>query len=264
MNPNLPESLEAGPEKPAISSKEDDPPAGEADMDGGLCGLLAKSAERTDRPKIQRLVVIDNHELFREGMLRLLVMEGDFAPVTGAFADARPLVQHFWPDLILFCIGPVRERGIELATALRIEYPRIRLVLLDETVRTRHVREALVMNADGYWTKHANFSKIIQALRAVVSGGQSFCPEVERHLRKTPAGLRFDPPHAHPEIAMLTPPEAELFLLLAEGHSIDRVAEKFRISEKQAESRRAGLMRKLRVHEIADLTRLAITEGLLE
>jgi DNA-binding NarL/FixJ family response regulator len=121
----------------------------------------------------------------------------------------------------------------------------------------------LAMNADAYWTKHANFSMLIQALRCVVSGGQSFCPKVEKHLQKTPAGLRFDPPHAHPEISMLTPRENELFLLLAEGYSLGEVAETLGISDIQAESRRAGLMRKLRVHEIADLTRLAITEGLL-
>ena len=220
MNPDPSKSEKTDLENASTERTDENFLPEDKSLNEGLRNFLAKASVKTEHPKILRLVVIDNHELFREGMLRLLVMEGDFAPVTGAYAEAPSLVRHFWPDLVLFGLGPVKERGIRIAQSLRQKFPAVRLLLLDETVRTRHVREALAMKAGGYWTKHVGFAKILTAMRDVMSGGQTFCPEVEKHLRKTPAGLRFDPPHEHPAIAMLSPREAELLLLLAQGHSI--------------------------------------------
>jgi DNA-binding NarL/FixJ family response regulator len=223
-----------------------------------------QSILKTELSKNLRLVVIDHHELFREGFLRILVMDGDYTPVSGPPAEARSLVQHFWPDLILLGLGTFKDRGIILAKTLRREFPAIKMLLLDESVRTQHVREVLAMKADGYWTKYANFTKIASAMKKIMSGESSFCSEVEKHLRKTPSGLRFDPPHEHPSISMLTRRETEMFLLLAQGLSITKAAELLSIAERKAESRRASIMQKLRANEPADLTRLAMKEGILQ
>ncbi|MCC6123532.1 MAG: response regulator transcription factor [Pirellulales bacterium] len=264
MHPTSVTSDKSAPNNPDSEFEEDNPLPADEMLDGGACDLPARASAKTDARKILRLVVIDNHELFREGLLRLLVMEGDFSPVTGAYAEARSLVRHFWPDLVLFGLGSAKQRGIDFAQSMRREFPAVRLLLLDESVRARHVHEAVAMKAEGYWTKHANFAKIVAAMRCVASGRQSFCPEVEKHLRKTPSGLRLDPPHERPTMARLTTPEADLFLLLAQGHTLRQSAERLGISEKKAEDRRARLMHKLKVQELADLTRLAIKEGLLK
>jgi DNA-binding NarL/FixJ family response regulator len=100
-------------------------------------------------------------------------------------------------------------------------------------------------------------------MQKIMSGDPSFCPEVEKHLRKTPTGMRFDPPHEHSAISALTPRETEMFLLLAQGLSIAKAAELLDIAEKKAETRRTSIMRKLRANELADLTRLAVKEGIL-
>jgi two-component system invasion response regulator UvrY len=120
------------------------------------------------------------------------------------------------------------------------------------------------MDASGYWTKHACFAKIVAAIHEVMSGKQSFCPEVAKYLHKTPAGLRFDPPHEHPALAVLTPREANLFLLLAQGNSVGQSAKQLGIKEQTAENRRLGIMRKLHIHETDELVQLAKKEGIIE
>jgi DNA-binding NarL/FixJ family response regulator len=260
--PNISDQSE--PNQPFSEFAEENPIPAEENPDGGLYDPLARASAKTDDRKILRLVVIDNHELFREGLLRLLVMEGEFAPVTGAYAEAKSLVRHFWPDLLLFGLESAKGRGIRLAQSLRCEFPAVRLLLLDDAVRTRHVNEAVAMKADGYWTKHANFAKILAAMRSVAAGVQSFCPEAEKLLRKQSEELRLDFTHANPEIPSLSQPESDLFLLLAQGYSLRQSAEQLGISEGKAENRRTRLMRKLQVQEIADLTRLAIETGLLK
>jgi DNA-binding NarL/FixJ family response regulator len=263
MHLDSPQSEESPSENPAAKFATGNFPLADECKNEGYCNLLARVAAKNENSKILRVVVLDNHELFREGMLRLLVMEGEFAPVTGPFAGARHLVQHFWPDLVLLGLGPAKERCIQHAKSLRQEFPQFRMLLLDEMVRTPHVRETLAIGAEGYWTKHANFSKIVTAIQLVASGGQSFCPEVEKHLQRTDEGLRFDPPHERRAIARLTPQESELFLLLAQGYSIARSAEQLKLSKDTAEKRRSRILRKLQVQELADLTRIAIREGLL-
>jgi DNA-binding NarL/FixJ family response regulator len=236
----------------------------EKDVEQGLSKPRQSPSMPTGHSKILRLVVIDNHHLFREGMLRLLIMEGDFAPVTGNYHETRELMRHFWPDLLVFGLGPIEQAGMQTAKLLRGEFPQIPLLLLDETVRYRHVREALAAKCHGYWTKHASFAQLVSAMRGITSGGKSFCPEVEKRLRKTPDGLRFDPPHDHPDIAILSHRENELFLLIAQGYTIGQSAELMGISESTASNHRARIMRKLKLRDNAQVLRLAMKEGLLE
>jgi two-component system response regulator DegU len=264
MDPDSPTVKKTNPETPSCNREAGSFLLEDNDLESRPSKPPALDPAHAGHPKILRLVVIDNHNLFREGMLRLLIMEGDFAPVTGSYAEARELVRHFWPDLLLFGLGPLEQGGMQTAKSLRHEFPTIPLMLLDETVRFRHVREALASNAQGYWTKHASFSQITAAMRCVTSGGQSFCPDVEKRLRKTPSGLRFDPPHDHPDLALLTHRESELFLLLAEGYPIAQCAELMGIGENTAGSHRARILRKLKIRDNAQIMRLAIEEGLLE
>jgi DNA-binding NarL/FixJ family response regulator len=263
MTPETSESTATPPKDASLAQGNAIGPPFDAKAAGKLQKLPSIVPEKSTH-KIVRLVVIDNHHLFREGMVQLLVIEGKFVPVSSGYDDAQSLVKHYWPDLIVLGLGAMKEGGIRIAGALRKDFPSIPLLLLDESVRVRHVQDALVIEANGYWTKHAKFEKVAAVMHRIVQGERSFCPEVEKHLKTTATGLRFDPPHAHPEMASLTHKENELFLLFAQGFSSRQCAEKLGISENDADRERAEIMSKLHVREIADFTRLAIKEGLFE
>jgi DNA-binding NarL/FixJ family response regulator len=95
------------------------------------------------------------------------------------------------------------------------------------------------------------------------AGRTAFCPAADQYLVHTKSGLRFDPPATGSPLEKLTPRELEILLHLADGLSVRRCAERLRLSESTVDNHKSRLMRKLDVHNVVELVRLAAREGLL-
>jgi DNA-binding NarL/FixJ family response regulator len=209
------------------------------------------------------VLLIDDHTLFREGLLCLFAARHEWRSAAGCYPAAAGLARRFPADVAIF--GFCREEGGRTKTGslFRRQFPRLPVLLLDDVVRTRNVQNVLSGGAHGYWTKQAPFSQLLQALLALRRGGRSFCPEVRPFVLTTPKGLVYHPPHGLPPIHVLTPREHELFLLLARGLTLRLCAGQMGVSVNTADNHRSRLMQKLNVHKAVDLARLAVQEGLL-
>ena len=128
-------------------------------------------------------------------------------------------------------------------------------------MRIVHVRSALDLAA-AYWTKESPFAGILSAVGEVLAGRQSFCPAVQQHLVVTPRGLRYDPPPHRSSLALLTARELQVLGLLAQGLTLKQCAQHLGLAGNTVENHKTRAMKKLGIHKVTDLVRLALQEGL--
>jgi DNA-binding NarL/FixJ family response regulator len=211
------------------------------------------------------VLIADDHALLCEGLVLLFrTYEETMAAVGVAYQELPSAIEQYKPDVIIFGQGAKLGPSWSMVQTLCEQYPNICWLILDETLRTRNIRSALASRIRGYWTKHATFSQIAEAVRRLAAGERSFCPEVDRYLFRTRHGLHYHPAHTGNPLQMLTPRETELFTLLAQGLTIKKCSERMGITVNTADNHKTRLMRKLGIHKTVELARLAVREGLIE
>lgn len=209
------------------------------------------------------LLIVDDHALVREGLLQLFQSHKHFTVAGITVEKAVSAARHQKPDVIIF--------GLEGATcscwptihSLCNQFPAIHLLILDEKVTTRNIHFLIKAGIRAYWTKHATFSELAEAVSILALGGTSFCPEVDKHISRTHNGLHYNPAKEINPLQMLTKREAELFILLAHGYALKECAEKMSLSINTVDNHKTRLMRKLQFHKNIELVRLAMREGIL-
>jgi two-component system, NarL family, response regulator NreC len=209
------------------------------------------------------LLIADDHSLLREGLLHLFRQCGDIAAIGVEYDDVLSIVEHHNPDVVILGLGAKNDKYWPVVEILCESRPDTRILILDEAVRTRNIRRALILGIRGYWTKHAMFAQIVQAVRCLTAGRRSFCPEVDQYLYRTQHGLRYHPAHIGSPIQALTRRETELLTLLASGLTMKKCSERMGISINTVDNHKTRLMRKLGVHKTVELARLAVREGLI-
>lgn len=221
---------------------------------------LANSTERW------RLLIIDDQALWCAGMammFRTVSEVGEVAVATQA-AQAIRIAKMFRPDLALVDAAMPAHGALDVARRLMASRGGCRVVFLDDVVHTRRVQMALRADVWGYWTKNATFDEIVGAIRTVIDGHPTFCPEVAAHLIETPTGLRFHPVLDNTPLAHLTTQELELLIYLTDGLTVKQCAEQTQLSPSAVNAQKSRLMRKLDVRSIIELVKLAAREGLTD
>jgi DNA-binding NarL/FixJ family response regulator len=221
-----------------------------------MCNLPA------DDPK-PRLLIVDAHLLFREGLASLFWLGSEMEVAAAAPEDAVPTARQFLPNLLLLDAALSAPPVFQLAESLRAAVPDVRLVLLDDTVRPWRVCRALEAQAAGYWTKQASFAQLAAAVGKAAMGQTAFCPEVAPHLVSAGGGLRFDPPQGLP-LSALSVREREVFARLAVGRSVAQCAAELGLAANTVENHKTRLMRKLGVHNRVELVRQAMVAGFVD
>jgi len=212
-----------------------------------------------------RLMIVDDHALCCTGLATMFRAVPEVAEVSVATTSEQALriARLLTPDVLILDAAMPSHQGFEMARLLlESSLPR-RILFLDDTVNHAHIRSALRLGAHGYWTKHATFDEILAAVLRISAGGTSFCPAAAQCLVPTESGPRFEPPAIPAPLEKLTPRELEVLLNLADGLSVRRCAERMRLSESTVDNHKSRLMRKLDVHSVVELVRLAAREGLL-
>ncbi len=209
-----------------------------------------------------RVVIADDHQILVAALRTMLASEGDIAVVgeAGDGAALLDLVADTVPDVVIMDIGMPGMNGIEATQHLSTERPEIRVIVLSGYSDKRFVLEALNAGAAGYVIKASAADELPRAIRAVTQGKTYLCPEVASAVvdlarsKQRPA-VRGSPTH-------LAPRERVVVRLIAEGKTSSEIAAQLHIAPSTVEVHRRNIMRKLGLHNIAEITRYAIREGL--
>ena len=210
-----------------------------------------------------RVLVADDHALFRAGVRKLLQsFEG--IQVVGEAADGHEALRLSGterPDVLLMDIGMPGLNGVEAAARLTREGPRPRVVILSMHTGEDHVLRAIRAGAAGYLLKDASPAELEAAVRAAARGEIYLSPAISRYdvddyVRR--AGGDRSP------LDRLTSRQREVLQLIAEGNTTKAIATRLGLSVKTVETHRAQLMERLEARDVATLVRLAIRVGLVE
>lgn len=209
-----------------------------------------------------RVLLVDDHELMRQGLRSILERE-EQVEVVGEAASGREAVElarTLSPDVVVMDVVMKDLGGIEATRQIRAECPRVRVLALSNHSDSRYVTAILSAGACGYVLKANAYDDLRRGIEAARQGKSYLCSDVTEGVVETSLGdggrsIRA----AH---ASLSPREKEVLQLLAEGLSSPQIGKRLFVSKATVETHRRNIMRKLGIHSVADLTKYAIREGL--
>jgi len=203
-----------------------------------------------------RVLLADDHALFREG-LKSLLAAGEFDIVAEAAngQDAIKEARRLRPDVAIVDISMPGLNGVDAAREMLRASPRSKGILLTMHKDHAYLAEALRAGARGYILKSRGVAELLDALREGAHGGVYLSPGLSREVAD--AYLTGDKPAASP----LSPREREVLQLIAEGNSYKEIASALKISPKTVGQHRDRLMQKLHCRRTAELVKFALREG---
>jgi len=205
-----------------------------------------------------RLLIADDHRLLVEGYRKLLETEFD---VVGEVEDGRALLElapQLQPDVILLDVSMPLLNGIEAARRLKPLLPDTKLLFVSMHADSQYVAEAFRAGGSGYLLKSCASSELVSAIHQVLQGRQYVTPAISTGELAQTAEVR---PGAI--LPQLSPRQREVLQLVTEGQTAKEIAGRLRISVKTVEFHKTRIMRALRVRPVAELTRYAVTRGLV-
>jgi DNA-binding NarL/FixJ family response regulator len=202
--------------------------------------------------------------LFRQGIRTLLLAEGDMeiAGEASNGAEAVELAAKTRPDVALMDIGMPGMSSFEAARLIRKQHPETRIVFLSMYDDEEYLAECVEMGANGYILKDSPADQLVTAIREAQRGGSSLSPRMLAKLVddfRNPGTSRL----RGRERNTLTRREREILKMLAEGKSSKELAAEFQVSVKTVEVHKFNLMRKLNIHNRAQLVQYAIQKKLV-
>jgi len=211
-----------------------------------------------------RVLLTDDHTLFRQGIRTLLAAESDIEVAGEAVnaAEAVALSHEIRPDLVLMDIGMQGLSSFEATRQIRKDHPETRVVFLSMYDDEDYLAESVDMGASGYVLKDSPAETLVSAIREVYRGGNYLSPRLLSRLvddfRAQGAGAA-----RQPRFGTLTKREREILKMLAEGRSVKEIAAGFGLSVKTVEAHKFNLMRKLDIHNKAQLVQYAIQKKII-
>ena len=209
-----------------------------------------------------RVLLADDHRLFRDGLRTLLEQEADLE-VVGVAADGQSVLTQIGtcrPNVVLMDVSMPGLNGLEATRHLHADHPDVAVLMLSMHADHRFVVEALRAGALGYVPKDCEISELSAAIRAVFRGQLYLSPLLAGRIVRDYLELMGDRPDS--AFSVLSAREREVLQMLAEGRSVKDIAGVLGVSIKTVETHRKNIMDKLDIHSVAELTKYAIREGL--
>jgi two-component system, NarL family, response regulator NreC len=211
-----------------------------------------------------RCVIADDHEMLRYGVRRLLEDDPGFevAGEAGDAAEALKLVLEHHPDLVLLDISMPGMSSFEAGRLIEEHCVGTRIVYLTMHEDREYIQQALRSGASGYLLKDTPAPLLLRALREVHRGERSLSPQIQTKLKED-ANPRNQALRVPLRRSTLTVREREVMKLLAEGHTVKQTAAILQVSVKTVEAHKFNLMRKLDIHNKAQLVTVAIQKKIV-
>lgn len=211
----------------------------------------------------RRLLIADDHEMIIAGVERLLSPEFE---VVGKVTNGRALVseaKRLAPDVIVLDVGMPELNGIEAARQISETVPAAKLIFLTQQLDPTYVHSAFSAGARAYVAKQSVSTELLDAIRAANQGRYYVTPLA---IERNPDLLRHYDPKVNPENLFggrLTGRQREVLQLIAEGKSAKQIAAALNISVKTVDFHRASIAEELGIRSTAELTRYALSKGIL-
>lgn len=207
-----------------------------------------------------RVLLVDDHKMFRDGLRSLIEQEPDIKLVAEAENGREALAQtkQHRPHVVLMDITMPELNGVDATRHIREAHPGVGVVALSMHYERRMVLDMVRAGARGYLLKESAFEDLAEAIRSVRAGGVFFSPRLADMVREAALDLRG--PGTQDSCGVLSPREREVLQLIAEGATSKTIAQKLGIAVKTVEAHRTQILRKTGLQNVADLTRYAIRE----
>jgi DNA-binding NarL/FixJ family response regulator len=198
-----------------------------------------------------RLLVVDDHEVVRQGLVSLLERREHFQVVAeaGTAAEAVEMARKFEPDLVVMDVRLPDGSGIEACREIRAEFPNTRVVILTSYPDEEAVLSAIIAGASGYLLKQIRGRDLVSALESVGRGESLLDPAVTEkvldRVRRIATGTYTD------EMAQLTQQEQKILLLVAEGKTNKEIASEVFLSDKTVKNYVSSILSKLNLERRA-------------
>lgn len=237
---------------------------------------MCPADRRTSEPEdfempVQRIVIADDHSLFRQGLRSMIESSDEGLVVVGEASDglqAISIALDLHPDILLIDLCMPNQNGMESIAVIKKRAPDIKVIVLTGHCTEEHVRATLEAGADGYVLKDDTRDDLFKALRAVGEGHVFLSPGICGRVVSGYLGRgapKSTPAQASPQTSWttLTTRERQMLKLVAEGKKNREIAEMLSLSAKTVEKHRASLMRKMGFSSVSELVAYALDSGLL-
>ncbi len=220
-----------------------------------------------------KIVIIDDHQLFREGVKRILDFEDSFEVIAEGDdgAEVIELYEKHRPDVVLMDINMPRMNGVEATDALLKKYPEAKVIILSIHDDGSYVTHALKTGALGYMLKEMDADEIVEAIKVVSVGGSYLHPKVTHNLVEEFRRLSerehkgaFQQSDIRRPYHLLTKRESEVLQLLTDGQSNRTIGETLFISEKTVKNHVSSILQKMAVNDRTQAVVTAIKNGWVE
>ena len=208
-----------------------------------------------------KVAIVDDHELVRTGIMRILGDMSDMEVVAEASSgeEAVQLVRQYQPDVVLMDVNMPGIGGFEATRKLVQMFPSLKVVVVTIHVDDPFPSRMLQAGAMGYLTKGCGVNEIVTAIREVFSGRRYISADVAQHL-----ALKLMPGGEHSPFDSLSPRELQVMLMLTQGTKVQEISDKLCLSPKTVSTYRHRLYDKLGVSSDVALTRLAMRFGVVD
>ena len=227
-----------------------------------------------------RLMLVDDHALFRTGLARLLAADPRFE-VAGEATNGKEMLAMLaveLPDVVLLDIDMPVMGGVEAAAEALARYPDLRIITLSMHGEQEYYFRMVSVGVKGFLVKNSAFDEVVAAIMAVMNGGNYFSEELLRELTPIPSDTSQRPPAVSPtaigtsngapgywarEREVLSPREMEILLLICQGESNHQIADRLFLSKRTVDNHRANILEKTGCKNTASLVVYAIKNSLI-
>src|SRR6476646_11075921 len=213
---------------------------------------------KCDAPETKRIVIVDDHPLFRKGLEQLIHSEDGFAVCGEAdnAAEAMDVIRKLNPDLAIVDLSLPGANGIELIKNIRAEFSKLPVLVLSMHDESLYAVRALRAGADGYVMKHEAMANVIQAIREIFNGHPYLSPAMAAQVI-----TKFAHRQAEGEtdaVERLSDRELEILELIGKGNDVRQIAKLLNLSPKTVETHRAHIKYKLDLKNSREGARFAL------
>jgi len=212
---------------------------------------------------ILKILIADDHQLFRQGLKSLMKTRDDLVEVIGEAETGEEAVRMaglLHPDVVLMDIYMPQMDGLQAAKEIRTRYPEIAIVMLTSSERDGHLYEAVKIGAAGYLLKNLDAADLFELLSGVTKGEPAMTRAMAGKFLKTVAIRMVDEGKGEQALS-----ERELFVLrlVASGASNQQIADKLSISVNTVKTHLKNILEKLQLENRTQAATFALTHGLI-
>jgi len=213
---------------------------------------------RCDPPGAKRIVIVDDHPLFRKGLEQLIHSDSAFAVCGEAnnASEAMDVIRKLNPDLAIVDLSLPGANGIELIKNIRAEFPKLPILVLSMHDESLYALRALRAGAEGYVMKHEAMANVIQAIHEVFNGRPYLSPAMAAQVI-TKFAHRGSQSEAD-AVERLSDRELEILELIGKGNEVRQIAKLLHLSPKTVETHRAHIKEKLSLQNARQVARFAV------